>query len=84
MIKTGVTKFRKPNYFKMNPQPVNAKDKFLSLNNNYPLPSFNRLDRVGVIGKLENDPVNDCMKTFISRLSYFYPSMNVPDMNGMT
>ena len=33
MIKPGVTKCRKPNNFKLNPPPVNTKDKYIPLNN---------------------------------------------------
>ena len=81
MIKPGVTKYRKPNNFKMNPPPGNTKDKYLSLNNDYSLPSLKRLERVGIIEKLEYDPVNDYMKPFKSRLSYFHPSRHVPAVN---
>ena len=65
----------------MNLPPGNIKDKYLSLNSDYIIPSLKSQERVGFIEKLKHYPVNDYVNLFISSLSHFHPSRHMPAVN---
>ena len=72
---------RKPNYLTMNPPPGNTRSTYQILSNDMSIESLRRLEKVGIIEPIEYDAVNDYMKPFKSRLSYFHPRRHIPAVN---
>ena len=72
---------RKPNYLTMNPPPGNTRSTYQILSKNMSIETLRRLEQVGIIEPIEYDAVNDYMKPFKSRLSYFHPIRHIPAVN---
>ena len=68
----------KPNYLTTNPPPGNTRSKYQVLSNNMSIETLRSLEQVGIIEPIKYDSVNDYMKPFKSRLSYFHQKRHVP------
>ena len=72
---------RKPNYLLMNKQPNNVRDNYQELPNDMTIDSLRKLEKVGLVEKLEYDEKFDHMKPFKSKLEYFHPKRHLPPVN---